>query len=116
MGFCPKCPVLRARRACWTTGLLDYKTGESEFLNEFAGGVMPSDIFACPVCSGSIVLASYEHGPGFAVSIPNGTPGELLETLPRGWTRHPCALWGEPAVKARRKRPRWLTVLVGGRK
>jgi hypothetical protein len=77
--------------------------------------VPPTDIFACPVCSESIVLACTEGGPGFAISV-QGEPGDLLERLPKHWQRHPCALWGEPAVKARRRRPRWLRVLVGGRR
>src|SRR5439155_8146518 len=78
---------------------------------------LTSHVIACDIMLAHPCLcltAQFVHGPGFAVSIRNGTPGELLETLPRGWTRHPCALWGEPAVKARRKRPRWHTVLVGG--
>ena len=77
---------------------------------------MPSDIFACPVCSESIVLAAHEGGPGFAITV-QGTPGTLLERLPKNWQRHGCRLWGaEPPKPKRRKRPRWLTVLVGGRK
>ena len=39
---------------------------------------MPTDIFACPVCSESIILAYNEGGPGFAITV-KGEPGELLE-------------------------------------
>ena len=79
--------------------------------------LMAADVFQCPQCSESIVRACNSGGPGFAITV-QGTPGSLLESLPKNWRRHPCKLWGaEPEPKPkRRKRPRWLTVLVGGRK
>ena len=63
---------------------------------------MAADVFQCPQCSESIVLVAREGEGGFVVSV-TGEPGTLLERLPKNWKRHPCALWGEPAVKARRR-------------
>ena len=78
---------------------------------------MAADVFQCPQCSESIVLVAREGEGGFAVSV-TGEPGSVLERLPKNWRRHPCKLWGaEPEPKPkRRKRPRWLRVLVGGRR